>query len=196
MRERLVTVLLATCLAKNGTSLRLVRMGTYGFGLMAGQSARQQAGLGLTPSLATDTTRATPRRTTSGTKTSGYVAMAAKAMSVPGTTTAIAAVGCRSVRSASLASAASATPTHGCRSGHLPNERRVSRPQPQQFVRSPAHDVTASGIPPQHRDSRQVALAVARRTQRDLSVRPPQGYRGHKLKQSELGTGPSEEVLR
>jgi hypothetical protein len=65
--------------------------------------------------------------------TSGWVATAAKPMSAPGTTNAIAAVRCRSLRSTILASAANVTAAHGCRSGHLPYERRVSRPQPMQI---------------------------------------------------------------
>ena len=46
----------------------------------AEKSARQQAGSRLVSSLPTDTTKATPRRTTSGTNTSGYLAIAAKPM--------------------------------------------------------------------------------------------------------------------
>jgi hypothetical protein len=103
---------------------------SYGLQLIAGQSARQQIGLRSVPSLPTDTTKAAPKRITSGTNTSGYAATAARPMSVPGTTNAIAAVGCRSLRSTMLASAPNATAGHRCRSGHLP---RVLRPQPVQI---------------------------------------------------------------
>ena len=102
---------------------------------MAGQSPRQHAGLRLVSSLRTNTTTATPRRTSSGTNTSGYAATNAKPMRVAGTTNIITAVG-RSLRSTLLAirtRAASAAAAQGCRSGHLPYERWILRPQPTQI---------------------------------------------------------------
>lgn len=84
---------------------------------MAGQSPRQQAGLRRICSLRTSTTRATPKRTSRGTNTSGYAETAAKPTRVAGTTNNITAVEPCSRRSTLLAirtRAANVAAAHAC----------------------------------------------------------------------------------